>query len=736
MTTGRFEDMAEAQPEASEEAGYIAPETAPPSRLRFAALITGAVPWLKAQLERQADRELQWTAVAFGGGCGLYFCLKAEPAAWLVFVPTAFALVAALAARRLAPAPIALLAVFVAALAGGVAVSKLRTQQVAAPIAPRDLGVVTLEGWVVDIAGASQRGQKVIIAPVWIDRLKAGQTPIRVRMVLEGQAPEPGSPIRLRGLLDPPPPPSGPGAHDFPRDFYFRGLGGVGLALGPWRRPDLEPPPWRLRLSMAINRARWRLAERIAETVGKDEAGPAVAMTTGYDAWLDEDQRAAMRDAGLAHLLAIGGLHMGIVSGFAFFLTRLLIAAWPWVALRVNGKKAAAAVGLLTVGIYLLMSGAAPSAERAATTASTAFVAVLLNRRAITFNALAMAAILILLLRPESIVGASFQMSFAATMALVALAEAWPRRIAEINAPWPILAVQRGWSYVVAAMAASLVAGLATAPFSIYHFNATANYGVLANGLEFPLSTFVTMPALALGALFSQFGLGKPFLMLADLGLQWTLAIGRWVSSLPYATTVVPSPPTMALPVSFLGVCFVCLVRGPLRWLALPVAAAVFLWPKLPTPDVWVAPDGSNLAVREGARYVLLRPEVKLFDAQLWSQRRGLGPPPPGDPKGFDCDRSACKGHAASGVVISGWWRKRPPPDERLTGLCGGADLVVLRAPIGRLPSACAMTLVLDGTDFASGGALELWRRDGGWAGQWSSNFTGDRPWSRTPALR
>jgi competence protein ComEC len=490
---------------------------------------------------------------------------------------------------------------------------------------------------------------------------------------------------------------------------------------------------------MAINRARWSLANRIAETVGPGEAGPAVAMTTGYDAFLSEQQRADMRDAGLAHLLAIGGLHMGIVSGFAFFLTRLLIAAWPWLALRVNGKKVAAGVGLTTVAVYLLFSGAAPSAERAATTASVAFVAILLDRRAITFNALAWAAIIILVLRPESIVGASFQMSFSATMALVALAEAWPKRIHEIKAPWPILALQRGSAYVGAALAASLVAGAATGPFSIYHFNSTANYGVIANALEFPLSTFVTMPALALGAAFETVGLGKPFLFLADLGLQWTVAIGRFVSNLPYSVTVVPSPPTEALPISFLGVCFVCLVRGRLRWLGLPAAAAIFLWPRLPAPDVWVASDGSNLAVRGGVHAVVLRPQAKAFDIQLWSLRRGLALP--ADPAAaveaaWDCDAAACKAKSNATVSVSGWWRKRPPPEARLSGLCAGAELVVVRAVLNRLPPACAASLVLDGADFARNGSLELWRRDGVWVGRWSAELSGERPWTHAPVLR
>jgi competence protein ComEC len=691
--------------------------------------------WLRAQPALQAHRELLWGAVAFGGGCGIYFRLRSEPYAWVVYLLAGVAIVGALAARRFGPRRLALVALLLAFAASGVAVSKWRTDVVSAPIVPGNLGVTHVEGWVIDVVGMGPRGAKVLIAPSFIDKLKPQATPIRLRMVLDGPAPEPGQAISVLALVDPPPPPSGPGSHDFPRDFYFRSIGGVGLALGQVRPVDLGPAPWGLRLAMAVNGMRWTLANRIAAAVGPDEAGPAVAMTTGEDAFLTEEQRAAMRDAGLAHLLAIGGLHMGIVAGFAFFLTRFLIAAWPWLALRINGKKVAAGVGLVTVAVYLLLSGAAPSAERAAITASTAFAAILLNRRAITFNALAMAALLILLLRPESIVGASFQMSFSATMALVALAEAWPHRIHEIKAPWPILFVQRTGSWIGAGLLASFVAGAATGPFSIYQFNTTANYGVVGNALEMPISTFITLPALAIGAALQTVGLGKPVLVVAGLGLKWTLAIGRWVASLPFAVTTVASPPTIALPVSFLGVCFVSLVRGKLRWLGLPLAAAVFWWPRLPAPDVWVSADAGQAIVRAGDKAVILRPQIKVFDTDLWTKRRGLEPfkdgPAAVDAR-YDCDRSACKAKPAQPFRVAAWWRKPAPKDERFEGLCADADLVIVRSVVNRLPGPCAGVLLLDGKDFERGGALELWRRGHGWAARWSQELRGDRPWTKT----
>ncbi len=695
----------------------------------------GARIWaaIRAEVTAQASRWPLWTPVAFGGGCAIYFGLRHEPSGLLVFGVLAVCLVLTLVARWLAPrAPYAVAALILCVAAGG-AVSKVRQMRVAAPIAPADLGAVDVEGWLLDVAGPGKRGAKVLIAPVSISRLSPEQTPVRIRVTLDGPTPPPGSPVRFKAILNAPPAPASPGAYDFGRDAYFQSIGAVGLALGPARAAYLDDPPRSLRWSMAINAWRWNLAQKIVARIGEREGGVSVAMTTGHEAWLTDDELADMRDSGLAHLLSISGVHMAIVGGFSFFLARLFIALVPWLALRVDGKKTAAWVGLVCVGVYLVVSGAPAPAVRSAITASVAFIAILLDRRAVTFNALAVAAFLVLLMRPESVVQPGFQMSFAATAALVALAEVWPRRIREISAPWPILAAQRLGSWVWAGLAASFVAGLATGPFAIQHFNRTAAYGLIANALESPLSTFITMPALALGAALEPLGVGRPFLIVAGWGVEATLGIAHVIARLPYAVQIVPSAPQAALAVSFLGLLFVCLWRGKLRWLGGPFAAAVLIWPRPAAPDVWVASDGSNAAVRTGREAVVLRPDAKAFAAGLWSRRRGLSEP--ADPQAalearWDCGRFSCTPERNLSPRVAGWWGRKAPTDEQLSGLCAASDLIVVRATVDRLPGACEGRLLLDGADFARGGALELWRRGDGWAGRWASDLRGQRPWT------
>ena len=375
---------------------------------------------------------------------------------------------------------------------------------------------------------------------------------------------------------------------------------------------------------MRINAIRYDLASRIVARLGPETGGVAAAMTTGHEAWLRQADLDAMRDSGLAHILSISGLHMAIVGGFVFFAVRLAVAAWPWLALRAPGKKIAAGAGLVAVAAYLVISGGPPPAERAATTASIAFLAILLDRRAISMNALAVAAFVVLGTRPESVVQPGFQMSFAATAALVALAESWPVRVKEISAPRAIVAVQAARGWLIAACAASLVAGLATGPFAMQHFNRTVVYGLLANVATAPISSFVMMPALALGAALEPLGLGGPFLAVAGWGVEAMLAIGRFAAGLPGAVRTVASAPDAALPVAFLGVLFLCLWKGRARWLGLPLAAAVLIWPRPAPPDLWIGDGGTNAAIRSGGQAVLVRPGVRLFPADLWSRRRGL----------------------------------------------------------------------------------------------------------------
>ena len=273
----------------------------------------------------------------------------------------------------------------------------------------------------------------------------------------------------------------------------------------------------------------------------------------------------------------------------------------------------------------------------------------------------------------------------------------------------------------------------ATGPFAMQHFNRTAIYGLMANMGTAPVADFLIMPMLALGASLEPLGLGAPFLWLAGAGVEAMLAIGHWAASLPGAVQTVATAPAFTLPMVFIGILFICLWRGWGRWLGLPLALAVMVWPRAPTPDVWIGDSGTQAAwVIEGGlpdQAMVMRGRVRQFAVDMWTQRRGLEPV--ARPKeGWTCRRTSCL--AAEAVQpVALWWGRATPSEERMGEMCLAAEVVAVRAEVASLPSACEGRLVLDGRDFAAGGSVELWRSAGGWKAQWAADLRGRRPWSQ-----
>jgi competence protein ComEC len=702
------------------------------------------------EFARQWERVLLWTPVAFGSGAAVYLGVKAEPSTGLALAIAGAALVMALAARRWSGRKLLIAVTGLAAVAAaGFLVAKLHSNAVATPIVPAGFGVVTVEGFVVDVEAPSAKGPRLLIAPVAISHLSPGATPARIRIVVPQSGgpeatPPPGSAIRVLTLLDPPPGPAAPGAYDFARDAWFEGVGGVGLAMRPPEPVGLPAPPPALRLELAMNALRWSVALRLAQDIhavmGRDDGGAAglvAAVTTSHQDWLASDDRDALRGSGLAHMLAIAGLHTAAVSGFAFFAFRLLIAAWPWLALRVPGKKVAAVAALAVVAGYLILSGAHPPARRAAITASVAFLAILADRRAVSLHSLALAALIVLLVEPEAVLQPGFEMSFCATASLVALAEIWPRTRRATGLPWSLAALQRARDWVFAMVMVSFVAGAATGPFTIQHFNRVANYGVFANLTADFLASAILMPALALCLATQALGLGPdqvgPLLWAAGWAARGVISIGHLFSSAPGALITMSSAPPIALAISYVGLVFACLWRGRLRWIGVPMAFAVALWPRPSAPAGWISGDGGDAAVVAGGEVVALKPLTRVYATQAWAQRRNLRLP--AEPEAavralFDCTRTECAPSPAAHPAIAAWWTKRPPKPERLARLCAHADILILRADVP-LPWECRDVRVLGRAAFARDGAAEIFpARGGGWRLTWSQPLRGRRPWT------
>ena len=703
---------------------------------------------LRDEAAAQLDRAFLWAPAAFAVGAATYLGLKSEPPAWPLYTAAVIAVVVALAVRRFTPSRVAgIAAALFATAVCGLAAGKMHSNLAAAPIAPAGLGMVFVDGWVVDVANPSQTGSRLLIAPVRVEGLSADRTPKLIRIVVPPDGVlGPGSAIRIRALLDPPPAPAAPGAYDFARDAWFQGIGAVGFTKAAPSVIDLAPPSLALRWQMAINDARWSLAQRLAGDVsaamGPREGGAVglvVTVATSHEDWLDDASRDDLRGSGLAHMLAIAGLHTAAVSGFVFFALRLGIAAWPWLALRVPGKKVAAAGGLIAVGIYLALSGAHPPAVRAAITASVAFVAILADRRAISLHSLAIAALAILVVQPEDVVQPGFQMSFCATAALIALAEAWPRGGGKpVGLPWWLAAPQKARDWTIAMFMVSLVAGAATGPFSIQHFNRIAVYGVFANLTADFLAGAVMMPALAIGAIGEGLGAGPVVtaapLFVAGWGAKAIVWLAHVFATAPGASVNMTSAPQIALVISSFGILFACLWRGRLRVIGIVLSVAVAVWPRPAQPVAWLASDGGDAAVAAAGQVVALKPGKRAYAIQLWAQAHKLTLPVDADAAQatlFTCDRWGCASKPGVKPALASWWGKKPPKPDRLNELCANAEIFITRAPLSA--GGCRAPIVLGPDAFAKGGAADLYSSAHGWKIVWAQPIRGRRPWS-TPS--
>jgi len=564
--------------------------------------------WLGWSSER--DRWPLWLPVLLGSGAALYFALPAEPMHSMAWGGLALAGLLAVASIGLRRGRMAL--ALLAALALGFAAAKLRADAVTAPVLARE-GILHLNARIAGMEAADAGVRLILDQPV------SGaffQAPARLAVTQRGDGGglQPGGWIGLTADLAPPRPPAEPGAADFARAAFFQRLGGNGFALGtatpamaPW------PPAWRDGLEEDIARLRWRMTQHIRAVLPGSEGAIASALITGMRGGIAEEDQAALRDAGLAHVLAIAGLHMALMGRGLFWIVRAALAASPRLALNYPIKKWAAAAALLGSAFYLVISGAAAPAVRAFTMLAVGLVAMLCDRPALSMRSLALAAAVLLLLRPESITEPGFQMSFAAVVALAAAAEA-------------SRGAGRGVTgHLNAIFVTSAVASLATLPVALFHFGRATHYAVLGNLLAMPVMGFVVMPLATLAVAAMPFGLEAAPLHLLGRAIDLMLALGRAVSGLPGAVTPAPSMPVTALALMALGGLWLAIWQKRKRWLGLiGIAAGIVVAMMARAPDMLVAPDAMTVAVRgaDGRLHFPSRPADR-FTARTWLARDG-----------------------------------------------------------------------------------------------------------------
>ncbi|WP_170523592.1 ComEC/Rec2 family competence protein [Ruegeria arenilitoris] len=667
------------------------------------------VAWVEGALLNQRGHLLPWSPVCLAIGIGLYFAIRFEPDARIYSGLSGLALLAIWASRRMSSAW-APLAIGGALVAVGFILAGARAHMVAEPVLKwRYYGPV--EGRVVALDRSASDALRVTLDQVRIGDVPSDQAPRRIRLSLHGDHVPivPGQRVMTTAHLSPPQGPVEPGGFDFRRHAWFQRLGAVGYA----RTPVVTAAPSRFEAGVRVAAVRMAISDRVREVLPGDVGGFAAAVSTGDRSGISAAALDNLRASNLAHLLAISGLHMGLLTGFVFVTCRVLLAALPALALRWPVRKVAAVCALIAATLYLLLSGGNVATERAFVMVSVLFGAVLIDRRAISLRAVAVAALLVLFLRPESLLSPGFQMSFAATTALVAVFGA----LRDVEVP----RVPKWLRPVGGLLCSSAVAGLATAPIGAAHFNMVSHYGLLANTLSVPVMGSVVVPSAVLAAILAPFGLEAVAIHVMGIGLAWILAVSDWVSGLDGARGFVASSPGFVLPLFSLGALWVILWQGRSRWVGVfPMAFAAVFWGQGPRPEVLIADSGGLVGVMTEKGRALSKEKGAGFVASVWLENDGDGATQP---------EAAGRWPSAPDLV-----QRYPLKDFQLvhiTGkraaqqvtVCRPGELVVSAVPI-KLTGDCA---VFDPDRLRKTGSLAI--RQGKMFS--SADATGPRLWSQ-----
>lgn len=657
-------------------------------------LQTGASPrlaGLSASLEALFDAERDqlplWLPVGLGAGIGAWFAFPGA-SAWAGFILAALAVAAGLlgfAARTRWGRALAIFC-FIAAL--GCALIWLRSdRQGVEPLASARMAAFESEIEAVRYLPARQ-SVRLVLRPIGAPGL-----PDRVRINIDEKyrdsALRPGARVKLRAWLMPPAPMAVPGAYDFARHAWFEGIGATGRALGGVE--IVTPSPgggWLDRVAL------WRqsLGDHIRARLGGDAGAVAVSLATGDQAGISDEDAEAMRRSGLAHLLSISGLHITAAVGAAMLLTLKLLALSPTLALRLPLVLIAAGAAALVGIAYTLLAGAEFPTVRSCVAALLVLAAIGLGRDAFTLRLVAVGALVVLLFWPEALANPSFQMSFAAITAIVALHE-HPRAKALLSRREEGLPAKIG-RFLLGLLLTGLAVEIALAPIGLFHFHKAGVYGALANILAIPLTTFVIMPLEAAALLLDILGLGAPFWWLAGAGIDFVLALAHFVAEAPGSVSSLPSMPRSAFALMAAGGLWIALWHGKIRrWGVLPLAAGAAWALATPSPDLLVTSDGRHMALRTAdGRMALLRGRAGDYVRDTLSETAGY------DDEMLEIallPQAACSADLCAAEIVRDGrsWRILATRSSRyldfgpMARACAGADIVVSDR---RLPRTCA----------------------------------------------
>jgi competence protein ComEC len=697
-----------------------------------------AVPWvaqLRDEAAAQSAQAFLWLVVAFGVGVGIFFAWPTDPPMWLGPSVSGIPVLGVILRRRFDGATLWLLGLVMIGL--GLTAAQVRVSAVVAPVLVREIGPIDVTGRVYDVAREPGR-VRVILERVRFEAEAGTRKPVRIRLSVPGKhgAPRVGDTITVRAVLRPPERPVLPGAFEYQRFLFFDQIGGLGYTVSPWRLAggrDDDAVVSRVRTS--LENLRRSIADRILAVVPGDAGAVAVALVTGEQSLITEDTQEVYRVSGLAHLLSISGLHMTLLAGAVFFIVRRSLALWPFIALRFDLKKVAAWAALGATFFYVLISGMSVPAVRAFIMVAVAIIAILFDRRAVSLRSVGFAALALLALYPEALVGASFQMSFMAVLALIALYEHVSLRPIWRGEHGEFLLGRAVGVYIAALVVTDVVAGSVTSIFAAYHFNRMPSYSVVANLFATPITGVWIMPMGLVALALMPLGLDAWAWRLMGQGVATINDIAAWVAQWPGAQVHVPPMATWALAGAAVGLVVICLWKGRLRWIGLvPVIFAVAQPWLAAVPDVLIDESGRVVAVSDANGRMMLEPSrrdrfVRGVVKDRFAESRDAWPNTENsyESHGLRCDGQGCvlRRHNTTLSLAT-------TPDA-LAEDCGRVDIVL--APL-QFVDRCPGSRVIDRGDLFRNGAHAVYLDDGQARIITVEDVAGHRMWSRAPEPR
>jgi len=677
-----------------------------------------------AWLAVERGRLVLWLPVLMGAGVLSYFALRHEPPAWVGLALLLPAAVGCELARQ-GSLPRGALA-GVTAFALGLAAAQFASWR-APPLVALPTHAVTLTAVVRGIDPLPEGRRLVLEAAHLDDAVQPLARTVRVR--LRNGDPvvvATGDTVRLRALLRVPASPAYPGGWDQQRDAFFAGLGGSGFALGPATLLARGDPAG---LARRLQRLRERIGARFIAGIPGAAGTIAATLFTGMSGGIPTADHDAFRASGLAHLLAVAGLHIGIVMGWAMFLTRAGLALCEYTALRWPTKQIGAFAALAAGGGYMLLTGMHVPIARSFAMAALFTLAVLLGRRAISLRGLSLAGVVLMLTEPQEVPGVSFQMSFGAVLALISGYEVLRPHLAALRG-------EGGWRgkltlHLAMLGLTSLLAGTASMPFGAYHFGRIQVYFVISNMVAVPLTAFWVMPLGLLALALMPFGLDRLPMLPMGWGIEAILWVARTTSALPAATLPVPHAPAWGLALVGLGMAWLGLWRSRIRLAGIAVLAVGLASPLLARPaDLLVSADGRLIAVHtaEGV-FVEQGSGASRFIRDDWTDYWAGGEMRPMPKGGTAADGAvACD---AAGCLL------RPRPGAAAALLVRGAvSVAACRAAAVEVAAEPARGLcpkpwpaLVDRFTVWRYGAVAIWLRPEGAVILSDRAFRGTRPW-------